>query len=253
MNTHVWIQYFLSNQDRFVEPPMPPGASCLPGAIREPVARSLAIFQLGESGGGTRLMKIVRRVVPDHLLPGYERAVGLFVAEEQYHAAMLERLVRHLGGALLKKQWSNSVFRWVRNLFGVEFNIQVLLTAELIAEAYYGLLYRRCPDPAVRVCCRKILADEVRHLAFHAEFLSGRLAAKTAWGRRLWRAQCRALNLVTVAVVAWDHGACFRALGPGSLGFASLASRTGARFLRRLQSHATPPAARPAQAPATSA
>jgi len=235
MNTHVWTQYFLANRHRFTEPPLPVRCSTLPDSIRVPLARSLAIFQLGESGGGTRLMRYVRRVVGEDRLRGYEEAVRLFIEEEQYHARLLEKVVRHLGGTLLRKQWTNSVFRWLRNRFGVEFNIQILLTAELIAEAYYGALYRRCPELAVRICCRKILADEMRHLAFHAEFLRERLEEKPAWWRGLWRMQFRIFNLATCAVVAWDHRACLRAIGLDAREFARMAWRTGVRFLRRLE------------------
>ncbi len=234
MNTHIWTQYFLANRNRFVEPPLPAAESLLPETMRRPLAQSLAIFQLGESGGGTRLLRYVRRVVNEEQLRGYEQAVQLFIEEEQYHARLLEKLVIHLGGACLERQWTNSVFRWLRNHFGVEFNIQILLIAELIAEAYFGALYRRCPDSRVRLCCRKILADEMRHLAFHAEFLRERLDARPAWWRHLWRAQFRLFNLATCAVVAWDHRACFIALGLDPMEFARMSSRAGARFLRRL-------------------
>ena len=125
MNTHVWTQYFLANRNRFVEPALPAAESVLPETMRRPLARSLAIFQLGESGGGTRLLRYVRRVVNEEQLRGYEQAVQLFIEEEQYHARLLEKLVIHLGGACLERQWTNSVFRWLRNHFGVEFNIQV--------------------------------------------------------------------------------------------------------------------------------
>lgn len=235
MNTHLWTQHFLANQNTFREPEMPAEGCTLPESIRIPLARSLAIFQLGESGGGTRLMRYVRQVVREDRLQGYEKAVQLFIEEEQYHSRLLEKVVRYTGGFCLRKQWTNSVFRWLRNHFGVEFNIQILLIAELIAEAYFGALYRRCGDQAVRFCCRKILADEMRHLAFHAEFLRERLEGKPAWWRTLWRTQFRAFNLVTCAVVAWDHRACFRSLGLPPRKFARMAARTGARFLRRLE------------------
>ena len=73
--------------------------------------------------------------------------MDLFVAEEQYHAEILAKAVTYFGGELKKKYWMNSVFRKVRALLGLEFNLQILLTAELIAEAYYGLLAKHVPDP----------------------------------------------------------------------------------------------------------
>ena len=235
MNTHLWTEHFRANLRSFTEPSLPPGGCPLPDQIRRPLVRSLGIFQLGESGGGTRLMRYVRQVVNGERLRGYEDAVGFFIAEEQYHSDLLGRVVDYLGGERLQKQWSNSIFRWLRNHFGVEFNIQILLIAELIAEAYFGLFYRRCTDATLRACCHKILSDEMRHIDFHAEFLRERFEEKPAMWRTLWRAQFRVFNLAACALVAWDHRGCFRALGLSPWSFARMAAKTGSRFLRRLE------------------
>jgi hypothetical protein len=234
MNTHLWIQYFRANQNRFVEPALPPEGCALPSSVLVPLRESLAIFQLGESGGGTRLMKYVRHVVSADRLAGYEEAVGLFIAEEQHHARLLEKTVAYLGGTCLEKQWSNSIFRWLRNHFGIEFNIQILLIAELIAEVYYGVMYRKCGDTALRNVCHKILSDEMRHIAFHTEFLRERLDAMPAWRRWLWRSQFRTFQRATAVAVAWDHRRCFRALGLSPWEAAAMTFKTGERFLRRL-------------------
>lgn len=173
MNTYLWAAYFRRNLRQFTPPPMPVKGTVLPEASRLPIVNSLAVFQLGESGGGTRLMRYVRQVVSEKDLAGYEEAVRLFIEEEHYHASLLKDVVLYLGGEIQEKQWSNSIFRWVRNLFGVEFNIQILLIAELVAEVYYGLLYRKGGDPVLKKCCHKILSDEMRHIAFHTEFFAG--------------------------------------------------------------------------------
>ena len=234
MNTTRWIHHFIANRDTFHGPPMPVDGSALPHPIKTPLRDSLATFQLGESGGGTRLMRYVRQVVPEDKLAGYEEAVSLFIAEEQWHARILAELVRHLGGQCLEKQWSNSIFRWLRNHFGVEFNIQILLIAELIAEVYYGLLYRKSGDPAVRAVSHRILCDEMRHIAFHTEFLRERLEAMPRWWRSLWRAQFWCCQRIISCVVALDHRRCFISLGIAPVEVARMAFKTGTRFLRRL-------------------
>jgi hypothetical protein len=239
MNTPRWTQHFLHNRQQFTEPSLPHDGTHLPDHVRRPLVRSLAIFQLGETGGGSRLMHYVRQVVQIDQLKGYEESVGLFIEEEQYHSRLLDRLVRYLGGQTMEKQWTNSIFRWLRNHFGVEFNIQVLLIAELIAEVYFGLLYRKSHDPLVKICCHKILGDEMRHIAFHTEFLRERLEAMPAWWRRLWRAQFWCLQRVTACVVAFDHRDCFLSLETHPLEVARMAFKTGDRFLRRLQTPQT--------------
>lgn len=235
MNTQIWTRHFVVNRERFVMPELGKNES-IDNCAKEPLRRSLAVFQLGESGGGTRLMNYVRKVVKAEKLAGYEEAVQLFVEEEQRHARLLAEMVRYLEGSLLQKQWTNSIFRWLRNHFGVEFNIQILLIAELVAEVYFGMLYRRLDDLPLRKCCHRLLADEMRHISFHTEFLRERLETMPRWWRTLWRAQFWCLHRVTAVVVAWDHRDCLRAMKVGRLEFCRMTWKTGARFLRRMLS-----------------
>src|SRR5688572_20784402 len=68
--------------------------------VPDSVARSLAIFQLGESGGGT----VVAQARGSRIRSArgrYADAMQLFVAEEHRHAAMLAICVRTLGGSLV--------------------------------------------------------------------------------------------------------------------------------------------------------
>lgn len=234
MNTQRWITHFEQNAVITRRITLPEAACALPEEIRAPLARSIAIFQLGESGGGTRLRRYARKVAPLEQFRGYMRAMDLFVAEEQGHAALLARLLDHLGGTRLRKQWTNSVFRTLRVLANMEFNIQVLLTAELIAEVYFGSLYLRVDDPAVRLVARKLLSDEMKHLAFQRDFLAERLAALSPAMRRLWRLQFLAVHHVTAWVVSRDHASCFRALGLRPGDFRRRATAAIGRFSARL-------------------
>lgn len=234
MNTQHWINHYEKNAIITRGITLPPEACSLPDEIREPLARSTAIFQLGESGGGTRLRRYARKIAPLEQFRGYMRAMDLFVAEEQGHAALLAQLVDHLGGRRLQKQWSNSVFRTLRVLVNIEFNIQVLLTAELIAEVYFGNLYLRVNDPAVRLVARKLLSDEMKHLVFQREFLAERLVTLSPAMQRVWRWQFHLVHRVTTWVVAWDHASCFRAIGLQPADFRRRASASIARFSHRL-------------------
>lgn len=234
MNTAFWIQHFEKNADRTRRIRLPDGPCELPAPIREPLARSIAIFQLGESGGGTRLRRYAREVAPLENFRGYLRAMDLFVAEEQGHAALLARLLDHLGGRRLRKQWTNTVFRTLRVLVNLEFNVQVLLTAELIAEVYFGNLYLRVADPAVRVVARKLLADEMKHLAFQRDFLCERLAVFSPSAQRLWCWQFRLIHRLTTFIVSLDHADCLRAIGVRPRAFRRRCRDSFDRFLSRL-------------------
>lgn len=235
MNTQHWISHFEANTHLNHELQLLETACDLSEQVRTALARSIAIFQLGESGGGTRLRRYTRSIASLENLKGYQRAVDLFVAEEQSHAALLARTVTHLRGTLLQKQWTNSIFRWMRDLVNLEFNIQVLLTAELIAEVYFGLLSLRCYDPVVQTVAKKLLRDEMGHLSFQRDFLFERLRTLTPAVQRLWRWQFQAIHLATACVVAWDHRECLRSLNITPADFRARAARCWQSFQSRLE------------------
>jgi hypothetical protein len=235
MNTARWIRHFRENTQHNSRLPLPDGPASLPEPERLAVAASLAVFQLGESGGGTRLLHWHARCHALRHVSGLEDALHAFVAEEQGHAALLARVLEHLHQPRFRKQWTNSIFRWLRNAVNLEFNMQVLLTAELIAEVYYGLLHLRCRDAVVGTAAGKILRDEMQHLAFQREFLVERLRRTGPWFRRFWRLQFRFIHAVTSRVVAWDHRRCFRALGLTPHEFVHRAGAARRHFERRLE------------------
>lgn len=234
MNTQAWIHHFQTNAAVHEQIRFEDKVCTLPDSAREHVARSLAIFQLGESGTGSRLRRYAREVAPLENFRGYQRAIDLFICEEQAHSRLLARLVQHLGGTLLEKQWTNSVFRRFRFLVNLEFAIQVLLTAELIAEVYYGTLYLRVPDAGVQSACRQILRDEMRHLDFQRQFLAERVVTFGPVGRYLWQAQFRVIHAITSRVVAWDHRHCLKAIGMTVGAFAERCDEARERFDKRL-------------------
>ena len=239
MNTQYWINHYEANTCLNDTMKLPDEPCVLPEAIRAPIARSLAVFQLGESGGGTRLKRYAKVIAPLTQFTGYQRAIDLFVAEEQSHAALLGRLIEHLKQPPLQKQWTNSIFRWARNLVNLEFNIQILLTAELVAEVYFGLLYLRCADPAVKQVSHKLLRDEMKHLEFQRQFLAERLQEFSPALRHLWCLQFRLIHRFVAAVVSWDHRDCLKAIEVSPAAFRSRCTQSLERFMDRLETKIT--------------
>lgn len=237
MNAYEWIQYYEKHRQRHAmeiyDWAAPPPDVVSPGI--KALAGSLAIFQLGESGGGTRLRRYADALTAaDPAFAGYSRAVELFIKEENAHAELLKWMVQRLGGTLLRKQWSNSVFRFVRSAMGLEFNVQILLSAELIARGYYGLLARHAPDAVIREACLRITRDEVGHIAFHVDFFRQRLAAWPPWRAILWRTQFRVLFQCADWVVWWDHGRALRGCGISRRMFREKTGRARQAFLGSL-------------------
>ncbi|HLF41719.1 MAG TPA: hypothetical protein VI854_09640 [Acidimicrobiia bacterium] len=132
-----WLRWFESNRLGRPEPDWDrPCAEDAATAAK--LARSLSHFQLGESGDGTFLLAEARRAHPGD-------------------ADYVEALSRH---------WTHGCFRLLRRALGVQFEIQVLLTAELVKTAYYRLLHGHARDPVLLQVCDLLLADEARHVEF---------------------------------------------------------------------------------------
>ncbi|HUB68775.1 MAG TPA: ferritin-like domain-containing protein [Candidatus Methylacidiphilales bacterium] len=234
MNTSSWRHYYESNRLHRTEPPW--SAPCqLPFGLRQILAVSLSHFQLGETGGGSFLLRgAAGETDADDLA-----ALALFVAEEQEHARLLARMVERLGGSLVRRHWTHRLFKFARRAGGFRFEIQMLLTAEIVGTAYYDLLKKNVDDPALQAALGLMLRDEAGHITFHLDRLRLRWKTYLPLERSLWALQFQTL-LLTALRVAWlDHGNCLRALRCGWLDFAGQARQVAIQFLDDLESPAT--------------
>jgi hypothetical protein len=195
-----WRDHFERNRLRPV-PDLRDAAREVPAAARAPLARSLAVFQLGESKGGRLADEIDRAPGFDD---DYRAAIKLFIGEELRHGQVLALAVGGLGGALLEATWTESLFVAARRLLGVRFKLVVLLAAEAVGLGFYRTIASRLPDGALRAALDEICADEVHHLRFHGDAFRGRRAFRMAW---------LAVVGAATAVVIVDHRRTLRALG----------------------------------------
>lgn len=204
-----WAKFFLGRSDRELPALLQDREyKDLPASLAE----SLAIFQLGESGGGT----IIRQALHNDL-PGvdeyYAAAMALFVEEEHRHANILAMCVRLLGGTLIRTNWTAHLFVFARRLIGLRLKVIVLLAAEVVGICYYHLLAMHLPDSRLRTQLLEIVEDERSHLYFHCEFL--RSQAHTVWRKRLFVAIWRFVMFSAAIVVAIDHRRAIRDLNIG--------------------------------------
>lgn len=184
--------------------------------VPESVARSLAIFQLGESGGGT-IVEQARNSDIDGIDEEYVAALELFVNEEHRHAELLAICVRNLGGSLISKNWTASLFVFARRLIGLRLKVLVLLVAEVVGICYYQLLASRLPAGRLRSLLAQIVTDEHSHLRFHCCFLQTQ--TRTWWRRLLFTGVWRSTVIAAAVVVYLDHRAAMRdlKLSPGTV------------------------------------
>ena len=133
---------------------------------------SIKTFQLGEQAEGRTLTAVATQYAQSHDEPDYLTAMQQFIGEEQRHAHYMAIALRANGIEPFEKQWSDGLFRKLRKLCGWEMMISVLLTAEVIAIAYYSTLAKASSDPQAKRLFERILQDEAAHLQFHGERLS---------------------------------------------------------------------------------
>lgn len=174
------------------------------------LARSLAIFQLGESGGGTIIEQARQSGLP-HLDDNYAEAMALFVREENRHADILEICVHQLGGRLIRENWTARLFVSSRRLIGLRLKVLVLLAAEVVGICYYHCLARQLPPSSIRDWLDDLVVDEQSHLDFHCCFL--RSQTERPWKRWLFVTTWRLTMLLAAVAVLIDHRAALRDMG----------------------------------------
>lgn len=201
-----WRLFFANRSDRRL-PALKTSEdySNIPGSV----AQSLAIFQLGESGGGTVIEQARRSTIPgvdEH----YADAMQYFVDEEHRHAEILAICVRNLRGSLIRTNWTAKLFVSARRMIGLRLKVLVLLAAEVVGICYYHLIATRLPPSRLQSMLAQIVDDERAHLYFHCDFL--RTQTQVAWRRTLFLVAWRLTMIAAAVVVLIDHRRAIRDL-----------------------------------------
>jgi len=211
-DARAWEEHFKRSAECSVHlPPRSPG--CISGAERAVVSASIQAFQLGETGGGSFLLRAAERRAERRGDFPYVSALKLFIAEEQRHARDLGYFMRQEGIPAMPTHWTNTAFRMVRKMMGIELRIVTLLTAELIAMSYYRALGRATNAPFLRALCRRILRDETSHIRFQSSMLRQLRRHRPRWIVSVELSLQRALLLLTLWAVWSGHRRCFTAGG----------------------------------------
>ena len=201
-----WGEFFATRRDRPVPQPM---ASDLYSTLPTSLAKSLAIFQLGESGGST-IIEQTRNSSISAIDGHYADAIALFVDEEHRHADILASIVSALGGTLIRRNWTARFFVAARRLIGLRLKVLVLLAAEVVGICYYHLLACRLPQCDIKLMLEELVSDELSHLQFHCCFL--RSQTNSSWRRGVFVLVWRATMLAAAIAVLIDHRNALREL-----------------------------------------
>ena len=163
-----WEKYFNENKDNFdyfdwenIEK--------ISEKEKEIIKKSIQQFQKWEYSEGKWLIKYVSEA--EHV--EYLNIIKLFIKEEQKHSFMLWKFMDLNNIERKENYWIDEVFRWLRNLAGLEQSLLVLSIAEIIAIVYYDSLWKITSSNSLLTICNRIQKDEQEHLKFQAFMLNG--------------------------------------------------------------------------------
>ena len=178
---------------------------------RNAISKSIAVFQLGENSEGNSFMRAGKRYAEQSGDKKYLAALNLFIREEQRHSAVLGQFMDRQNISRIHKEWTDSSFRFIRKLAGLNICVAVLLTAEIVAAVYYRALGQATRSPVLRAICGQILVDEAYHLRFQAGTLAKAMMNWSPIRRWLFRQIQRLLLAGTILVVWKEHRSVYQA------------------------------------------
>ena len=206
-----WLIHFARNHEHRPEPDWS-GPIALRREVETPLLRSLKQFQLGDGGGPASLLARDAEEFRNST-PEMRQLVDLWFAEEREHSRLLGCAVDRLGGKRIDSHWSFTAFCSCRRVLGVRFELQVLLLTEITSTAYYRLLQRHSPIPALADMCALILRDEGGHIAFHRDRLAALGRSARGFMGALWAFQFCLCGLAAGTMLWVNHRQCLVRLG----------------------------------------
>jgi len=228
-----WISHFLRNREHRAVPDWSAPRELLPASVFKPLLRSVEQFQLGDGGGPASLIaKDAERFRGSS--PEMRRIVDLWFEEEREHSQLLGDAVDALGGKRIDSHWSFTAFCQCRRILGVRFELQVLLLTEITSTAYYRLLQRHSPFPALATMCGQILRDEGGHISFHRDRLAAAGRSPQGLIGWFWTLQFCLCGYAAGTMLWVNHRRCLVNLGATTPEFYREVTLELRRFLQAL-------------------
>ncbi|MCJ8329318.1 MAG: hypothetical protein HRT89_02195 [Lentisphaeria bacterium] len=236
-NWNDWFDYFETNKDCLLDITFADD-DIISLQTKLCIGQSVAIFQLGESSEGRTFINKAREFVARNGNQAYMKCLDLFIKEEHRHADNLKTFMNQQKIPVLRKQWTDSCFRFLRKCLDLEIEIRVLICAELIAKVYYHSLYDASHSPALKTICRQIMHDEDYHVQFQGQALALAKSAKDPMRQSLAHFFHYRVYNAAIAVVWMDHRSVLKSSGLSIFGFHKLCMREWQALQSDLKEHA---------------
>lgn len=120
---------------------------------------------------GKHLSKVVEKFSIKHNYKNYIEIMKWFIAEENRHSQTLKKYMEIYNIESVKKLWIDNVFRFLRKIMGLECEVIILVTAEMIALSYYTALSNATNSKLLKTICEQMLNDELKHVVLQSDTL----------------------------------------------------------------------------------
>lgn len=165
-----WIKYFEYNNANLLKLNFNNNNE-LSSEELELIKPSIKAFQIGEGSDGKHLSKVVKKFAIKTNYLRYEEIMKWFILEENRHSQTLKKYMDIYNIKTVKNMWIDNVFRVFRKLMGIECEIIVLVTAEMIALSYYTALSNATNSELLKTICKQMLNDELKHVVLQSDTL----------------------------------------------------------------------------------
>lgn len=140
---------------------------------------SIKAFQIGEGSDGDHLTSVVKAFAEKSNYTAFPEIMRWFIIEENRHSQMLKAYLEAYGEECVQKLWIDNIFRGLRKMMGIECEVIVLVTAEMIALSYYDALADATESLLLKDICAQMLNDEIMHIVLQSDTL-GRISNSRA-------------------------------------------------------------------------
>ncbi len=181
---------------------------------KQKILYSLKAWQLGETSEGTQLLAAAGRYAVRHGDGPYMGAIRLFIKEEQKHGNNLGRYIDAIGEKRLKRDWGDSLFRFIRHLnTSMELWTITVIMVEAAAQIFYQSIHDATKCLLLKSICRDILIDEAHHVKFQDERLYLIFREKSFYAKAFSLLFYSILFFGTIHAIWFGHGKAMRAGG----------------------------------------
>lgn len=203
-NLDEWLVYFQNNIQN---------NDCINWDIKEQLStedyncikKSIATFQLGESSEGKNLIKSAEKYAYQENIEYLSEITKLFIKEEQSHSVLLKKFMLKHHIPVIRKNWTDAIFRKLRKNVTYEVSVTVLITAEIIALSYYQCLGHSTNSRLLAHICDQIIQEETFHVQYGSEVLACIREDKTAF-QQLWTYVLHSLLFLGFSIAIYvDH------------------------------------------------